>query len=150
SKIYTVSAREFLRMSGLAKTTAAGLETPEQTELPGLVEHMRQICAGYGANAHCQSLERQLPILFAESKREGQAQQAILKSRAEVSQKGREEMRAAVHAAQSFLERDLQDAHERLVQALESDQSLLAERVKRAVERAHHDLAQTVGRWHRM
>lgn len=150
SKIFTVSAREFLRLSGLANTTPAGFENVEQTELPALINHMRQICSGYGVTAHCKGLERQLQILFAEIKREVQSQQAVLKSRAEISQRGREEMRAAVEAAQTFLERDLEDSHERLVQALESDQALLAERVKRAVDRARHDLDQTAGRWSRM
>lgn len=150
SKIFTVSAREYLRITGLAKTTAAGFESVDQTELPALMEHMRQICSGYGVTAHCKGLERQLHILFAEIKREVQAQQAALKSRAEVSKRGREEMRAAVEAAQTFLERDLEDSHERLIQALQADQALLAERVMRAVERARQELNQTTLRWGRM
>ena len=150
SKIFTVSAREFLRLTKLAKTTSAGFESIDQTEVPALVEHMRQICSGYGVTAHCQGLERHLQILFAEIKREVQSQQAVLKSRAEVSQRGREEMRAAVEAAQTFLDRDCDDSHERLVQALDADQLLLAERVKRAVDRARQDLDQTVSRWQRM
>lgn len=59
-------------------------------------------------------------------------------------------MRAAVEAARAFLDRDLDDARERLAQDLEAGQSLLAERVKRAVERAKHDLDQTLSRWERM
>jgi len=150
SKIFTVSSREFLRINGLAKTNSAGLDDVRQTEVPALLAHMRQICSGYGVTAHCQGLQRQFQILFEEIKQEIRSQQAMLNSRAEVSQRRREEMRAAVEAAQSFLLRDLGDSRERLVQALESDQTLLAERVKRAVERAKHDLDRTIKGWHRM
>ena len=149
SKTFTVS-HEFLRLEGLAKTTSEGFEDLRQTEVPALADHMRQICSEYGVAAHCQSLDRQFRTLLDEISREAQSQLAILDSQAEVSQRSLEERRAAVEAARSFLERDLLDARERLVQALEADEVLLVERVKRAVERAKHDLAETTRRWDRM
>jgi hypothetical protein len=150
SQVFTVSAREFLRLSGLAKTNSSGCDDISQTEVPALVDHMRQICAGYGVSAHCQALQSQLHVLLREIKQEVRSQQAMIRSRVEVSQRGREEIRAAVEAAQTFLKRDVGDARERLVQALEADQALLGERVKRAVERAKLDLDQTFAKWRRM
>lgn len=150
SKIFTVSAREYLRLAGEAKTNSAGFSVIAQTEVPDLVAHMRSICKAYGITAHCQSLHRQLTLVLAEIHGELESQQATLKNRAEVSEAVRKEMRAAVNAARNFLERDLEDARERLVQDLEAGQALLGERVKRAIERAKHDLDQTFGRWERM
>jgi GTPase SAR1 family protein len=150
SKIFTVSAREYLRLEGLARTNSAGFADVDQTEVPALVAHLRKISHGYGVTAHCQALDRQLNLIAAEIQGELQSQQAILYNRAEISERGRKEMRAAVEAARTFLDHDLDDARERLAQDLEASQSVLAERVKRAVERARHDLDQTLDRWQRM
>ena len=110
SKIFTVSAREFLRINGLSKTNASGLDDVCQTEVPALIDHMRQICFGYGVTAHHEALQRQYESLLDEIKQEIRSQQAMLSSRAEVSQRGLEEMRAAIEAARSFLQRDLGDS----------------------------------------
>jgi hypothetical protein len=59
-------------------------------------------------------------------------------------------MRAAVDAAHEFLDRDLIESKERLVQDLEANQALLAARVKRAVERGRHELGETFARWERI
>ncbi len=150
SKAFTVSAQEYLRLEKLAKTRPAGFETTDQTEVPALVEHMQSICASYGVAAHFDSVYRQLRTLYAEINREVHAQQGALRTRAEVSEKVQQEVRAAVQAAQTFLDGELADARQHLVQALEANQELLAERVSRAVERARHDLDQTVNRWRRM
>jgi energy-coupling factor transporter ATP-binding protein EcfA2/F0F1-type ATP synthase membrane subunit b/b' len=149
SKVFTVSAREYLRLQGLAKTNPSGLDDPSQTELPALTKHMRHVCSAYGVAAHCQSINRQLDLFLDEVKREIQTQRTAHQSRAEISERGRKEMRAAVDAARDFLTRDLEDAQERLVQDLEAAHALLAERVKRAVDRGRADLEQTLGRWER-
>ncbi len=83
-------------------------------------------------------------------KRYVQSRQAQLKAIAETSQQGRKELGAAVKTARDFLDRDLEGARERLEQALDADQALLSERVKRAVDRARADLLLTVQRWQRM
>ena len=44
SRIFTVSAREYLRLCGLAKTQASGLTTPTDTEVPALLSHMHHLC----------------------------------------------------------------------------------------------------------
>lgn len=150
SKIFTVSAQEHLRLEKLARTRSAGFESVDQTEVPALVKHMQSICASYGVEAHLNSVHGQLETLIAEIRREIHAQQGALRTHAEVSQKGQEEVRAAVQAAQHFLDGELSDAREHLVQALQADQELLAERVSRAVDRARHDLDQTLARWRQM
>ncbi len=150
SKIFTVSAQEYLRLSNFANTRPAGFESLEQTEVPALIEHMQAICASYGISAHLASVRDQLDTLIAEIKREIHSQQGALRTRQEVSERSQQEVRAAVQAAQHFLDDELADAREHLVQALEAGQEVLAERVNRAVDRAKHDLDQTLNRWRRM
>jgi hypothetical protein len=147
SKMFTVSAREFLRLSGLAKTQAQGFVDEAETEVPGLREHVREVGAQYGVTAHHRALEGQLGALLAEVNREEQSRRAALKNRAETSERQRKEMGAAVEAARKFLDGALAAARERFVQDLESGQALLGERVKRAVDQARHGLDQTLGRW---
>lgn len=150
SSVFAVSSKEYLRIREISKTNSAGFNSIEQTEIPALVEHMRKICADYGVAAHCEAIDRQLRTLFAEIKCEIESQQASLKARAETTSHGREKLEAAVQSARDFLERDLEEASERLVEILDADQSLLAERIKRAVERAQNELRQTCQRWHGM
>ncbi len=150
SKIFSVSAREYLRLTGLANTNSAGFDDPSQTELPALIDHMREICAAYGVSAHCESLNNQLQMLFTEITREIRSRQNALALQAEVNERGRKEMEAAVESAQTFLDRDLAATKEHLVQALDADQSVLVEKVKRAVDRARHDLEVTVYGWQGM
>lgn len=148
SNILTVSAREYLRLRGLARTNPAGLEHVDQTEIPKLHSHMQQTSANYGLEAHIASLDRQLRMLVAEINREIQSQRTMLRSQAEVSEKQRKEMGAAVDAARSFLERDLNDSKERLEQDLDASQGLLGERIKRAVDRAKLELEEaTLLKW---
>ena len=73
SQIFTVSAEEYLRLCGLAKTDPAGLTATEQTEIPALIEHMQEICANQGVMAECQSLLRQRNLILAEIQGELQA-----------------------------------------------------------------------------
>ena len=69
SQIYTVSAREFLRVKGEARIT-----DPKETEIPNLRFHMQRICADYGITAHCRAVNRQLNNLGLEIQREIQSQ----------------------------------------------------------------------------
>ena len=149
SQVITVSAREHLRLSGLARTQVAGLETVEQTEIPQLQQHMNEICRGYGVEAHIATLDRQLNTLVQEIKREISSQRAGLKERVVATAKQKEDLRAAEKAARDFLVRDLEDSRERFVQDLQSSEQLLAERIRRAVDRAHSELDDTLRRWSR-
>ncbi|MEI8021505.1 MAG: dynamin family protein, partial [Schlesneria sp.] len=150
SKILTVSAREFLRMEGLARTNPAGLAHVDETEVPALKQHMREICQSYGINSYISSLDRHLNSLIGEIEREIQGQLIALRNQAEVSGRQQKEIEAAVQAARAFLDRDLEDSRERLIQDLEASQSLLAERIRRAVDRAHVELEETFKQWGRI
>ena len=150
SKIFTVSAREHLRLRGLARTLFAGLETEAETEVPLLRNHMHALCADYGVAAHCLSLNRQLDLLIAEIRTEIQSQQAVLKNRAEITERQRQEVGAAAKTALEFLKHELADSKERLEQDLAASHELLAERVKRAVDRARLELDHTFTRWQRV
>jgi predicted GTPase len=147
SQVFTVSAREYLRITGVTRTNASGFTEIDQTELPALRRHMQAICNGFGLQSHLLSLNRQLMLLGEEIVREGRAQQAALQSRVETTERQQQEMRAAGEAAQTFLERDLEHARERLVDCLDGAQGTLAERVSRAVDRARHELQDTLTGW---
>ncbi len=145
SKIYTVSAREFLRLKGEARIT-----DPNETEIPGLRSHMQRICADYGITAHSQAVNRQLDILLSEIKREEQSQRAALRNRVDIGLRQRQEVKTAAQAAVTFLDHELQETQERLNQDLAASHELLAERVRRAVDRAGCELDNTFARWDRM
>lgn len=150
SKILTVSAVEYLRLKGLSKKETAVLHDVSQTQIPMLQAHMSQICQGYGTEALVRSLTGQLKMLLAEAKRETQAQQAIIRNQEEVTDKQRKELGEAVQSAEEFLKRDLTESKSRLKQDLEAGQSLIAERIKRAVERAKMELeSTTLKKWQR-
>ena len=59
-------------------------------------------------------------------------------------------MKTAAQAALGFLNHELQDTHERLAQDLAASNDVLAERVRRAVDRARSELDNTFARWDRM
>jgi hypothetical protein len=150
SKVFPVSALEYQRFRKLARTESRGITNEDETGIPSLQHHLHQIGASYGVTAHCQSIDRRLRLILSEIEREIRSQKAAIKNRAQVSERGRKEMREAVVASREFLDGKLDDACERLVQDLEASQALLAERVKRAVERARFELNQTIGRWGRI
>jgi len=150
SKVFTVSSLEYLRLLKLSRAHPKGLTNLGQTEIPGLQEHMHRICATHGVAMHCQTLNRQLELILADVEAELRSHEASIKNRLDISERGQKEMRAAVDAARSFLERDLDSVRELLAQDLESAQATLAERLKRAVERAKQELDQTFLRWERI
>jgi hypothetical protein len=150
SQVLTVSAREYMRLAGLARTHEAGMTDPVHTQIPALREHMREICKSYGIQAHCAAVNKQVDLLFAEISQEVRSQEAALRNQAEMGERQRKELGAAAAAAQGFLDQKLKETQERLVQDLAASHELLAERIKRAVERARHDLDLTLQRWERI
>ncbi len=147
SDVFTVSAREYLRLKGVSRTRNAVLDTPEATELPALRAHMVQISAGYGLEAQARAHHRQLDLLLAEVDRATQVQSRALQQLGERTEQERKEAEAAVYAATSFLDGRLANETDRFRQALEAGQDVLGERMKLAVQRAQYGLDQTTGRW---
>ncbi len=150
SKAFTISAREYMRLRGLAKTRPSGLDTLEQTEVLQLRAHLDAISAEYGVEARAKAHHRQIDLLLKEIDGEMKTQQAVLDQRIEFTQRQRKEVSAAVDNARTFLESRLQDAHGRYAQTLESDQAVLNERLKRATDRSAHELDEVFDRWSRM
>ena len=91
-----------------------------------------------------------MDLLIAEIRREIQSQQAALRNRAEVTERQRQEVGAAAKTALDFLKHELTGSKERLEQDLAASHELLAERVKRAVDRARVELDHTFTRWQRV
>ena len=148
SRIFTISAREHLRLSGLARTKDATFDVPEDTEVPSLIDNMRDVCGRFGIEAHIQSLNKQMDLLVEEIKSEIAAQRAIIQNQADITNKQREELSAAVKSARDFLKRDLEDSRDRFKQGLDSGVELLGERIKRAVDRARIELQEnTIRKW---
>ena len=141
-RYYTVSAREFLRLRGETR-----IADPNDTEIPGLRSHMQRICAHYGIAAHGHAVNGQLNILIQEINREVKSQQAALRNQAEIGLQQRQEVKTAAQAALTFLGHALQETQERLSLELEASNALLAERIRRAVDRARSELDDTFARW---
>lgn len=150
SKVFTISAREYMRLRGLSKTRPSGLESLDQTEVVQLRRHLDTISAEYGIEARAKAHHRQLDLLLKEIEGELKTQQAVLEQRVEFTQRQRKEVGAAVETARTFLEAQLKDAQERYAQALESDQAVLTERLKRSLDRATLELDSVMTRWSRM
>ncbi|MDB2687466.1 dynamin family protein, partial [Mariniblastus sp.] len=116
SKIFTISAREYLRLSGLARTKNVTFEKDVDTEVPALVQNMKDVCGRFGTESHIQSLNKQLDLLVEEIKAEIAAQRSIVQNKADITNKQREELGAAVKSARDFLKRDLEDSTDRYKQ----------------------------------
>ena len=133
---------------GFAAKRGLPIRTPRKSLLSAPT--CRGCAAAYGITAHSQAVNRQLDILISEIKREIQSQQAALRNRAEIGLQQRQEVKTAAQAALDFLGQELQNTHDRLAQDLAASNELLAERVRRAVDRARSDLNNTFARWDRM
>lgn len=148
SQIFTVSAKEYLRLAKLSQDRTRLLDDPNETEIPLLRDHVRQVCATHGVGAHFESLSRQVETLLWEVRREMESQLASLKNQAEVTEQQRGEMRAAITAAREFLKDHCRKSHDLLIKNLETNQAFLGDRVKLAVARAKTELEQsTLRRW---
>ncbi len=145
--IFTVSAKEYLRLVGLTKSQPAGLTRVEQTELPFLSSHMKRICHSYGVAAQAHSIESQLLAIVQEIRTEIQLQQTKMQYQEELTERQWKGLRAAIEAARRFLEEQLRDAKERLLQDLQAAKQVLAERLERGVQRARCEVRKTIQRW---
>lgn len=148
--VFTVSAKEYLRIAGLSKTQAVILNSERDTEIPSLRQHLEKICAEYGVEAHSASLHRQIDVVEDELRRELASQRLRLERMAETSVAQRKEVQEAAQAAQKFLRTEIADLNERFVQNLESDEEVFRERLKASTQRARSEIAHVLGRWSRM
>ena len=147
SPVLTVSAREYFRLTGQARTQPSGLIDAEQTEIPALLKHLNQLGEQWGSAAHHRQVASQFTNLLEEIRCEAQSQIAALQQQIEIGGTKQKEVQAAVTTARTFLAEALQDSAHRLTNTLNENQAVLAERVKRAVERAERELHSTLQRW---
>lgn len=150
SPIFTISAREYLRIKGLSRSKDPRIESVAQTEVPMVREHMDKISAEYGAEAHALALHYRLDMLLADIDSQVRLQRLRLDSQRRDNAAVMKEVEDAVAVASSFLNVGLQRDQEAFVQGLEANEKLLRERLRRGVERAQRDLFNVSARWQAM
>jgi len=150
SKIYTVSALEYLKLNGLGRGKPKILEAQEHTEVPQLRAHMETMCENYGVEAHSHSLTRRIDIILDDNDRTLIQEKASLDRQREMTAARRKEVAEAIARLRDFLERDLRDHQERFAQDLNASRELLNERIGRAIDRGRSDLSHTCNSWSRI
>jgi predicted GTPase len=150
SQVYTVSARDYLHLRGIAKNKSATLDDTAQTEIPSLREHLVRICAGYTDEAHLAALYKQVTFLASEIKHTVQTEQQRLKHIKELTAQKRKEIGDALQRLLNFFRRDLDDLADRFRQDVTSKHELLEERLNRAFDRGRSELTRVTEGWNRI
>jgi len=145
SRIFTTSAREYLRLRKLYKGKTAVLETPDQTQLPALKTHLVEISSAFGVEAKARS--QQLSILFQEMEREVESRKLSLKRALETSDAQRKETVSAAQAAQRFLGERLKDVSENFEESLKDSRKQFEDALTRAIREAELELVRVKARW---
>jgi len=147
SRIFTTSAREYLRLRHLSKVKNAVLDTVDQTQLPQLRDHLIEISSAYGVEAKARAQHRQLSMLFQEMEREVASRKLALKRSLETSEAQRKEVISAADAAQRFLAKRLQDAHQTFDESLAESRRQFEEALTRAIREGELELVRVRARW---
>ncbi len=149
SKIFTLSARDYLALAGLAKNRPS-FDELEHTEVKQLREHMIRTCSNFGVEAQTRAHHTRIGQVIHEIKAEVARGQSAIEQQRQITAVKRKELGGAIQRLATFLDRDLADCDERFAQDLSSGQELLSERIKRAADRGHHDLDRVIGQWQHM
>ena len=147
SKIFTTSAREYLRLRNLYKGKTAVLGTADQTQLPALRSHLVEISSAFGVEAKARSQHRQLSILFQEMEREVASRKLGLKRAIETSEAQRKETISAAQAAQRFLGERLKDARENFDESVKDSRKQFEDALTQAIREAELELVRVKARW---
>lgn len=150
SEIFTVSARDYLHLKGLARNKSNSLDRVEDTQVPRLRQHLKDICAGFGVEALAKAHHHRIEVLLDEIERELGQEKALLQRQRDLSAQARKEMTEAIERLVTFLGCDLDDHRERFAQDLRSKQELLQERLRRATDRGRAELDHVVELWGRI
>jgi len=150
SEIFTVSAREYMRLQALSKTKAAKLEEVPQTEIDILKRHLGQVSASYGVEAQARLHHHHIDLFIQELTRENIACVENLDKKCQLSQQQRQEVERAVDTAHKFLVHDLKAIKESYQERLEANQKLLRERLERGFERGTREITTLAMRWQGM
>ncbi len=150
SRVFTVSARDYLHLRGISKNRSSTLEDTGETQIPALREHLATISAAYTNGAHQESLLKQVNLLISEIKHRIQTEIQNVTHARELTGKKRKEIRNALQRLLTFLCRDLKSHCEGFVQELTAKHELLDERLKRAFERGRAELQRVTEGWGRI
>lgn len=149
SKIFTLSARDYLALAGLAKNRPI-FDDIDHTEIKQLREHMTRTCRNFGVEAQTRAHQARIDQVIHEIKAEVARGQSAIEQQRQITAGKRKELGGAIQRLAEFLDRDLEDCDERFAQELSSGQELLTERIKRAADRGDHDLDRVIDRWGQM
>jgi len=150
SEIFTVSAHEYMRLSGIYRGKSIRLVEVSDTEIESLKKHLGQISGAYGIEAQARSHHNHIDLLVRELERETQLCIEGLEKKYELNQRQKQEVERAVHTARQFLEHELKTIRESYQESLESSQKVLYERLERGFERGKHDIVRLASRWQMM
>jgi hypothetical protein len=143
--LFTVSGQAFLEMAAGGESNL--FEEIGQTELPALQSHVEQIGAEFGLERHVRQLRRQVFLILEKVETELQGQQVQIEQQKALSDRQREEVRAAADAALGFLEGQVGECQGSYREALRGSQKLLAERFRRGFERGRREVERAVSGW---
>lgn len=149
SRVFTVSARDYLALAGLAKNEPR-LGGIDDTEVRQLRDHMIETCRAYGVEAQAREHHARINQVIHEITAAVAARTSAIEQQYELSASKRKELGEALGRLSTFLDRDLAEHRERFSQELNSGSEVLAERMKRATERGHHALEHVKLGWSRM
>jgi GTPase SAR1 family protein len=146
--LFMVSAKDFLALNQRSRTRL--METVEQTELPALEGHLKEVAARYGLESHLAGIERERQRLLAEIESETRAQKLRLEQQRELTAQQREEVIRASTEALGFLEVKLGEFRTCYALALRESQKELQGRFRLGIERGRREVTRTLTRWDSM
>lgn len=147
SKIFTVSALEYLKLNKLGRGKPKLIDRPEHTEVPDLRTHMQRMCEDYGVEAHSGSLHRRIDLLLDQIDQVLLQEKVSLDRQQQMTAARRKEVAESINSLRDFLDRGLSDHQERFGQQLVASRDVLAERIGRAIDRGRADLSRTCDSW---
>ena len=147
SQVYTVSAREYMRLANIAKNNPGGMTTVDQTEVPALHKHMDRICASYGISLRAGTHLKQLALIAEEIRSAIKAEYTRVAQQVNMSEQKREEAKRAASAARNFLREQLEKAQEEYQTRLKEDQETLLLKLDQGIKRGESQLDRVLRGW---
>jgi hypothetical protein len=129
SKIFTVSAREYMRLKGLSRTRSGVLEDVSQSEIQQLKEHLGNVSHAYGIEAQARSHHNKLDLFVRELKREAGLCIESFENKLQMSKRQKEEVQRAVDTADKFLREKTNSIKEIYIERLKANQEVLLQRL---------------------
>ncbi len=145
--IYTIAAREYLRVEGLTKGKPKEFITRDISEIPALRQHMERVCSEFGVEAQARAHHRQIDQCWEELVRELYIQKAFFDEKNKATQQQKKDMEVQARSAQSFRDTKLADTKDAYAQALEEAQETLKAKIKHGIDRARTELRSVCSGW---